>query len=167
MHCLALTHDTMFCAISCYSFNLHIYIWKGDTQLSTSAAIYMQLFWNWLQVIKWKKLVTKYNHFHIVAIANTAWSAGDVARWMPSHFLQLQVSILSHTVHCHVLSILAKLLNNSEFSWTWPFLCNTVDSFWQWYSNNVCYAFLMELVTCLKIRQFSIQHKGDKHSASV
>lgn len=95
MHCLALTHNTMFCVISRYNFNLHIYIWKGDTHLSTSAAIYTQLFWNWLQVIKWKKLVAKCNHFHIVVIANTAWSAEDMARWMLSHFLQLQVSMLS------------------------------------------------------------------------
>lgn len=34
-------------------------------------------------------------------------------------------------------------------------------------ASAVCYAFLMELVTCFKIHQFSTQYKGDEYSASI
>lgn len=74
---------------------ISIFTFERETPICPPVQQYTQLFWNWLQVIKWKKLVAKCNHFHIVVIANTAWSAADMARWMPSHFLQLQVSMLS------------------------------------------------------------------------
>lgn len=116
-----------------------------------------------------EKAAAKYNDYHRVVIV--AWPAADTSKWMPSHFLYLQLDTLSSQFPLPCSLYTGKVTKSFQQLWInlnlplfMQILYTTSGS---WYLENACYSFLMELVTCFKIYQFSIQCKGDKHSASI